>query len=241
MRYYIRLDDACEKRDIKLWDRMEKLLDNYGVRPLVAVIPHVEDPKMEKYEYDELFWDRVGQWRDKGWSIAMHGFNHVYISKDGGLNPVNNKSEFAGVPIEIQKEKIEKGVLIFRWHKIEPMIFVAPSHTFDANTIIALKEKSNIRFISDSIAFKPYRSLGITFIPQQSGSVRKIPFGIVTFCYHPNTMTDEAFYRLEVFLKKNSRYFKEMELIETSRKLSLLDKIFRWLYFSFRKMRRVNR
>ena len=43
-KYIIRLDDACEKRDVKKWDQMEQILDKYGVKPLVGVIPHCEDP-----------------------------------------------------------------------------------------------------------------------------------------------------------------------------------------------------
>lgn len=36
-KYIMRLDDACEKRNIKCWDRIEKILDNYGIKPLVGV------------------------------------------------------------------------------------------------------------------------------------------------------------------------------------------------------------
>ena len=42
--YLMRLDDACEKRNVKNWDRMEALLDKYNVKPLVAVIPNCKDP-----------------------------------------------------------------------------------------------------------------------------------------------------------------------------------------------------
>lgn len=61
-KYIIRLDDACEKRNIANWDRMEKLLDSYGVKPLVGVIPDCQDPMMEQYPTDLDFWDRVHTW-----------------------------------------------------------------------------------------------------------------------------------------------------------------------------------
>lgn len=43
-KYILRLDDACEKRDIEKWDLMEQLLDQYNIKPLVGIIPHCEDP-----------------------------------------------------------------------------------------------------------------------------------------------------------------------------------------------------
>ena len=60
---------------------------------------------MEKYPVDPDYASKVQGWQQKGWIMAMHGFNHVFTTKEGGLNPVNNYSEFAGVPLDIQKEK----------------------------------------------------------------------------------------------------------------------------------------
>ena len=66
MPYYIRLDDACEKMDVKNWARMEEILDRYRIAPLVGIIPHCEDPKMETYPVDPAFWEKVAGWV-KGW------------------------------------------------------------------------------------------------------------------------------------------------------------------------------
>ena len=100
--YLIRLDDASEKRDIEKWDRIEVLLDKYAIKPLVGVIPHNEDESMQDYSIDECFWKRIEAWSKKGWTIAIHGYNHKFITKDGGINPVNLRSEFAGVPLDAQ-------------------------------------------------------------------------------------------------------------------------------------------
>lgn len=235
MKYYIRLDDASEKRDIVLWDKMEKLLDEHNVKPLVGVIPNCEDPMMENYTFDKNFWDRVQQWSDKGWKIALHGYNHVCTTLEGGINPVNERSEFAGVPLDIQKEKIRKGVEIFRQYGINPKVFFAPSHTFDENTIVALGECSDIRIISDTVANKPYCKYGMTFIPQQSGRVRKLPFNTVTFCYHPNTMKEKDFVELEAFLKANRSMFSDFCAKETKRKFGVKDWFLKQLYFIRRK------
>lgn len=232
--YILRLDDACEKRDQAKWNRIEELLDLYEIKPLVGVIPHCEDPMMENYGYDESFWNRVSEWTSKGWTVALHGYNHVYNTSEGGINPVNARSEFAGESIEIQMKKIEDGVKIFRSHGIEPLVFFAPSHTFDNNTIIALKEKSNIKYISDTIANKPYVSNGMVFVPQQSGRVRSLPFSVVTFCYHPNTMNDSMFNELEGFIKKNRYKFISFPMKETTRKKNIFDLMLEKIYFARR-------
>lgn len=57
--YIIRLDDACEKRDIKKWDRIEKILDKYNVKAIVGIIPNCKDPDMDKYLIDDDFWKLV--------------------------------------------------------------------------------------------------------------------------------------------------------------------------------------
>lgn len=111
--YFIRLDDACEKRDIGKWNRMEELLDKYNIKPIVGIIPCCQDPDMEKYAVDNEFWSRAKIWQKKGWHIAMHGFNHVFCSNSGGLNPVNYYSEFAGISIEEQRKKIRGGYKSF--------------------------------------------------------------------------------------------------------------------------------
>ena len=106
----LRLDDACPKRDVAKWDRIEALLDKYGVKPLVGVIPDCKDSDMDCYPEDTDFWTvRIPSWQKKGWVLAMHGFNHLYRTESGGINPVNRKSEFAGVLLEEQKTMIRGG------------------------------------------------------------------------------------------------------------------------------------
>ena len=230
-RYIMRLDDACPKRNVKNWDRMESLLDAYGVKPLIGIIPDCKDPNMDEYEFDPDFWSwRVKCWQEKGYQLALHGFNHVFRTNDGGVNPVNKRSEFAGVPYEDQKRMIGEGVAILRKYGVNPKVFFAPAHTFDNNTIEALKEMSDIRIISDTPSFRPYKKYGMTFIPQQSGVARELPFDTVTFCYHPNVMTDKNFERLELFLRKHS--FVEFPLISSDRDLSFLDRLLMKVYYA---------
>ena len=234
--YILRLDDASEHMDIKKWQRMELLLDKYAIKPLVGVIPQNADPELLAYEKDLDFWKKATDWQKKGWELALHGFDHRYITEAGGLNPVNKRSEFAGVPLEDQKKKIREGVRILQEHGVEARIFFAPSHTFDENTLKALREESNIRIISDTVANDVYEHDGFTFIPQQSGRVRKLPFKVVTFCYHPNVMQENDFLELEEFLQKNAKSFVSVgKLPLKNRGMSFLDKALRCLYFARRR------
>lgn len=162
----------------------------------------------------------------------MHGCTHEYITEDGGLNPVNLRSEFAGVPRDQQRAKIRRGVEILREHSIEPEMFFAPSHTFDANTLEALRQESEIRVISDTIANDVYNQNGFYFIPQQSGRVRRLPFALVTFCYHPNAMTDKDFDELEQFLVKNrARFTVYSQSLLKKRAYGIRDRLLKRLYF----------
>ena len=236
-KYIMRLDDACEKRDIEKWDRMEAMLDKYGIKPLVGVIPDCQDPMMQEYRVDENFWYKVHAWESKGWTIAMHGYQHVYTTECGGINPVNKRSEFAGETLKRQKEMIKKGYSIIKSHELNPKVFFAPSHTFDENTLVALREETDIRIISDTIANRAYLKYGFTFVPQQSGQCRKLPFKVVTFCYHPNTMSEEVFLKLERFLRSNKNKFDVFPNEKVIREESLFDKCLCKIYFLAKRIR----
>lgn len=106
-KYLIRLDDACPTMDSVKWEKMLDILDRYEVKPMVGIIPHNEDPKLHIDVEDPNFWQKARDWDKKGWAIALHGYNHCYISGKGGINPLWNRSEFAGVSFEIQCKKIK--------------------------------------------------------------------------------------------------------------------------------------
>lgn len=234
--YIIRLDDAAERMDTGKWNRMEDLLDAYGIKPLTGVIPSCRDSKMNQYCLETEFWAKVRSWQKKGWVIALHGYEHVYITRDGGLNPIQKRSEFAGVPLTVQEKKIEDGIRIMREQGVCPKVFFAPSHTFDINTVRALKAKSDIRIISDTIANQPYSRYGMTFVPVQAGKARRLPLHTVTVCYHPNLMTDPMFFELEIFIKRNRDKIIEFPCKETDRKASMLDITVRGIYFLVKRI-----
>lgn len=228
----IRLDDACEYMDIPCWQRIEDLLNKYDVKPLVGIIPHCEDDELMRYGYDKDFWQKVEQWKSLGWTFALHGYNHVYQTDSGGLNPINKRSEFAGVKLDEQCCKIREGVKILEGHGLEPKIFFAPSHTFDRNTLKAIKSESKINIISDGIADDVFFEEGFYFIPQQVGKPIKLPLSFVTICLHPNIMKEVNFNKLESFLRENHNLCISIDdIVFKNRGRSLYDNILRFTYF----------
>lgn len=239
-KYLIRLDDACPTMNKAKWQRIFDILDQYGVHPMVGIIPHNEDPDQEIDAPDLEFWNKAKQWQDKGYAIAMHGYNHVCISEGGmnGLNPIWHRSEFAGVSLDVQKQKIRDGFEILVGHGLNPQWFFAPSHTFDENTLIALKECSNIRKISDTIAINPYSSRGLIFVPCQMGRLREMPLkGFWCACYHPSIMDEAEFVALEKFLVRHQEEFASFAELPVNRK-GIMDRALASLYFIYRRVKR---
>jgi len=232
--FLIRLDDACPTMDLIKWNQIENLLDVYGIKPLVGIIPDNKDPEMIIDDHDDFFFDKVKRWEEKGWCLAMHGFNHLYSKSNGGINPVLKRSEFAGLSLEMQELKIRNAYRVFLDHNIKVDYFFAPSHTFDTNTLIALKKSTPIRKISDTISRIPYIFNEFIFFPLQFGKLRKIVLpGFWTFCLHPNSMTESEISSLEPFFKHNSKKFISFDDINIERlgTKSKFDSFLSFLYF----------
>lgn len=236
--YLIRLDDACEYMDTEKWQCMENLLNSHGIKPLTGIIPKCADIDFTaKYKKDETFWSKAQSWQERGWIIGMHGHTHVYTTDIGGINPVHSRSEFAGLPVETQKAKLKEAYSILKEHLLEPKIFFAPSHTFDENTLEALRAETEIRIISDTVANDIYLYKGFHFLPQQSGKCRKLPFKFTTIALHPNLMSSKDFSETADFLAENkSLCIKALEeIVLTERKYSLYDASLSAMYFLKRK------
>ncbi len=235
-KYIVRFDDACPTMDKNRWQRVENICNKYGIKPIVAVIPNNNDPKQMKDTFDEKFWNKVRDWQDKGWHIALHGYDHVYISKNSGLVPFNNKSEFAGLSFEEQANKIKNGWKIFQDNKMKANIWVAPSHTFDENTLKALKEYTSIEIVSDGISLFPFKKYKFNWIPQQVWRFRKMPFGVWTGCFHPNEMSEKEFNDLEIFIEKNHQNFINIDKLKY-KKTCILNIIFEKMYWFLRRFK----
>jgi predicted deacetylase len=239
IRYLLRLDDASPTMNRTKWHKIETILEQYHIKPMIGIIPNNEDINLNYASYDSDFTKKMLAWKKKGWTLALHGYNHQYESNDSGINPIHKRSEFAGLELEKQKQKIKSGIQYFHNNNIKVDYFFAPAHTFDLNTIEALKSESNIRIISDTIAFNPYKRYGMTFIPQQFGYFRKINIpGTWTFCYHPSTMNEKSIDSFKYFIAQYRRKFisfQDLNLIKVKNN-TLFDQLYRITYFLFRKL-----
>ena len=233
--YLIRLDDACPTMHEDKWNRVENILNNFSIKPIVAVIPDNQDSSLIYSKVNKNFWSKVLSWQENKWIIGLHGYDHKYITKSAGIIPINNDSEFADVPLDTQREKIRKGLAIFKQNNIKPVIWVAPSHSFDEDTLEALTLESDINIISDGISLFPYRKNVFLWLPQQLGRPRKMYNGVWTICLHPNIMSIDDFISLEKFCKINKCYFinniDDLVVKYGKRTISINDMLYNRYYF----------
>tara|TARA_B100001996_G_C18564399_1_gene555905 strand:+ start:215 stop:976 length:762 start_codon:yes stop_codon:yes gene_type:complete len=202
--FLIRIDDITDTMNWVMMNRCEKLFDDLKIKPLLGVIPLNKDLELSKFEKNNDFWDKVLKWQDKGWEISMHGFEHKYSinteKKDyfsyGGM------SEFFNLPYELQKEKIEKGLQVFKSKKINIRSFFAPNHTYDKNTFRALKD-SGIETVIDGYGLIPYSEHGLNFVPQLFYKLILLPLGVQSSQIHLNNWNEEEFINFKKFINKN--------------------------------------
>ena len=239
--YLIRLDDATPKMNKEGWQRVEDMLDKYGIQPIVGIIPDSQD-SLFIWDEDPTFWTQtVKRWKDKGWTIAQHGCHHVY--HDCGNNI---RSEFVGLSYSDQMALISKGHASLREHGVEPECFFAPAHTFDQTTVDVCRDSGYFKFISDGYALYPYCDQNMLFIPSIFDTAHKIlPFGVYTFILHPSFTTGKELEHFDAFIRQNQMQFKSvqqlLEVVKPLRKRNVLEKAIQPAIKAARKLRNVIR
>jgi len=219
----IRMDDISENMNWALMDKCEKLFDKFKIKPLLGIIPINKDPELLKLPKNDRFWERVENWKNKGWEITMHGCNHLYTQKSDKNDIFNygGNSEFYGLDYSMQLNKIKTGLEEFKKRKIKVRSFFAPNHIYDSNTLKALKD-SDIKIIIDGYGLFPYYKNEILFIPQLFYKEIFLPFGIQSTQMHINEWNDEAYKNFEIFVKKNySKILNLNNIIEVTNPNSL--------------------
>jgi predicted deacetylase len=240
-RYLIRLDDACDTMDRRRWSLVEQVLDKHAVKPIVAVIPDNQDRSLMFEPRNAAFWDKVRAWAQKDWSVAMHGYTHVMHPTQSKLVlPFYTRSEFAGLALEAQAQKIRAAWTLFLAHGVEPKIWVAPAHCFDLITLQAIHQETSIRVVSDGIAWDTYFEHDFHWVPQQLWSLSERKSGLWTVCLHPNTMDGSAIEALDSALGGKFRgrltCFHDVDL--RKRKKSILGRLYNGYFWWRRKQLR---
>ena len=210
--YLLRFDDLCPTHSRTGWAPFRALIEEFSLKPILAIVPDNRDPELEVDPPDPDFWARMQALEAGGATIALHGYRHLCQSRGRSLVPLHRQTEFAGVPREIQRQWIAAGLEILRGHGLIPRVWVAPRHGFDRATLAALRSEG-IGTVSDGFARVPFARGGLTWIPQQLWAPVERPSGLWTICLHTNTAGPETAKNLRAFLEIHSGQFTSVERI----------------------------
>lgn len=208
MKIAVRLDDITPDMDYEKFYRMKQLLDTYQIKPLIGVVPFNEDKNLMRNPKRGDFAEFLQGLLQEGYVAALHGYKHLYSTKKGGIFPLNHFSEYVGVSFEKQDEMIAKGKKQLQNWGVDTDIFMAPGHTFDGNTLKALK-KNGFRYVTDGFGKQPYIRKELVFLPiaiKQTDCYGKTE-GYSTLVFHTNTLEDSDFVRYEKIFEEHKDSF----------------------------------
>lgn len=210
--YLLRFDDLCPTVSVPRWKRLVSLIQKFGIRPILAVIPDNRDRTLRLSPPDPDFWAGMRALEAAGATIALHGYRHLCQSKGVSLLPLHRHTEFAGVSEETQRQWIHAGLELLRGHGLDPRIWVAPRHGFDRNTLLALQSEG-IFMLSDGFARVPFRREGMVWIPQQLWGPLEKSRGLWTICMHSNSALDAELDQLRDFLGSHAAQFTSLDRV----------------------------
>ncbi len=175
------------------------------MKPLIGVVPDNRDENLKGSDQGkpEDFWAYISELQKSGWTVAMHGYQHIYTTKKGGLFPLNNFSEFAGISYEKQKQMLKKGKELLKERGIETDLFMAPAHSYDKNTLKALAD-TGFTALTDGFGSRPYQYKGLIFYPisfRISSTLNK-KSGYSTMVIHTATNNGQDLKRYEGYFQK---------------------------------------
>jgi hypothetical protein len=220
--YLLRFDDLCPTVAHKQWQRFPPLIEEFGIRPILAVIPDNRDHTLAHSAPDPEFWEQMRSLQAAGATIALHGFQHLCKSEGKSLLPLHERTEFAGVPEHTQRQWIHEGLGLLRGKGLDPKIWVAPRHGFDRTTLRALRAEG-IKVLSDGLARIPFRRGGVTWIPQQLWEPVEKSKGLWTICIHSNSTRSFQVDELREFLRRHAAQFTSVERVLAEFKASRLS------------------
>ncbi len=191
MKIAVRMDDITPDMDWEKFYFFQKLFEQAGIKPLLGIVPMNEDENLHIEENKVSFWEEMKSLQEQGYTLALHGYRHVYQTSKGGMFPLNDFSEFAGRSYDEQLADLKQARAILDAKGIQTDIFMAPAHSYDKNTLRALKA-TGFHKITDGFGKKPYLWNGIAFYPISFLLSRslKADKGYTTMVIHANTVTD---------------------------------------------------
>ena len=232
----VRFDDICPSMDWGKFETAMELMKEFGIFPLLGVIPDNRDPEQMIDDEKEDFWRRILLLQQEGCTIAMHGYQHVYDSTCRGIISLSPKSEFAGHSFEVQCQKIKAAKEEMENHGIFTDVFFAPSHTYDIHTLDALRE-NGFHYISDGRSNYPYIHHGIKCIPCKSFSIPKNTSDYISIavCHTSQwRLYPDRMEKLKDFCKNNKETLVSFSnLLDLPEKNSLIQRICEKVYLIY--------
>ncbi len=210
--YLLRVDDLCPTVHERRWQRLAAMISEFGIRPILAVVPDNQDAELRSSPHDPSFWARMRAMQEAGAVIAIHGFTHECVHRGRSILPFHSRTEFSGRPLEEQREMLRAGLEMLRAEGLNPRLWVAPRHGFDWNTLTALREEG-IGYLSDGIAHRPFLRGGVVWIPQQLWAPVERRKGLWTICLHPGSMILPAAQELRSFLTRHAAHFTSFDRV----------------------------
>lgn len=226
----VRVDDVCPTMNFDKFNKFIELFDEINVTPLLGIVPACQDLHLMKSGVNSDFYHMINELIDRGYEISMHGYTHVMEDHGGRALLTSRKtSEFSGLTYERQKELLDLGKRELERHGLFTDIFMPPAHSYDINTIKALRSVG-FTTVSDGMSLSPYTFEGIKFVPADS-SFRLHKVGLLTLCIHAES---DDFERIAFFLRKYRNRiitFKQAQIIKeiSYKKARRQEKIRLWI------------
>ena len=210
--YVLRFDDLSPALKRSRWERFATLIKEFGVRPILAIIPENRNDEWDSSSEDPEFWAEMREMQASGAAIAIHGYQHRCENRGKTLLGLHRRTEFGGVDLDTQREWIRAGIDALKGRGLNPRLFVAPRHGFDRNTLRALREQG-VGYLSDGFARVPFVRGGVTWIPQQLWSPVFKSKGLWTICIHPETARSSEVNELRQFLESYAGQFTTFDRV----------------------------
>ena len=227
--YLLRFDDITPGMSWSKFLPLKSQIEDFGIKSILGVVPECKDTNLLVEDNRSDFFELIRAYKHYGDSIFQHGTHHIYKNSNAGILGINSKSEFSGLSLDDQTRLIKYGKDILLEQNLWEPNFMAPAHSFDVNTLIALK-KLGFNKITDGYGFFPHDIEEITLIPQLTSRILPWPFGVQTICIHINTMDNIAIKKLIEQLKQNKdRFINIDKAIEIKPRFKFLDNSMRKL------------
>ena len=215
-RYILRFDDISEQMAWTKFLPLKKILRSLDIKCVLGVVPRNRDQNLNVESPRRDFFGLIREFRDAGDAILQHGTHHQYTTTNCGLLGINSRSEFAGHQLEVQLNLLAAGKSVLQQEGVWEPFFMAPAHSFDDNTLEALR-LLGFEALSDGYGLYPYERHGIKLVPQLAS--RPIPLlgGIQTICVHINKCSDVEIAALAKFATENRKQILDFKRVVRER------------------------